>query len=89
MMLNGVSNSYTDIYNYGPNYFLLMDILCQHYRPGPDSELITVPVLPRALQQDTLYQAHNIPGTGHQGHDKILQKLHLSAYWVGMLLNIV
>ena len=59
---------------------LVDDILCSCYSPGPDSELITVPVLPRALQQDTLYQAHDIPGTGHEGHNKILQKLRLSVY---------
>ena len=40
---------------------LIVDgILCHHYSPGPDSELVTVPVLPRALQQDAIYQAHDI-----------------------------
>ena len=64
------------------------DILCRRYRPGPDSELTTVSVLPHALQQDALYQTHNIPGAGHQGHDKTLQKLRLSAYWVGMSSDV-
>ena len=68
---------------------LIVDgILCRHYSPGPDSELITVPVLPRALQQDAIYQAHDIPGSGHQGHDKTLQKLRLNAYWVGMSSDV-
>ena len=64
---------------------LIVDgILRHHYSLEPDSELITVPVLPHALQQDPLYQAHDIPGSGHQEHDKTLQKLHLNAYRVGM-----
>ena len=57
--------------------------------PGPNSELITVPVLPRALQQVALYQAHDIPDSGHQGHENTLQKLHLSAYWVGMFGDVI
>ena len=40
---------------------------------GPDPELITVSIIPEALQQDALYQAHDIPGSGHQGHDRTLQ----------------
>ena len=35
-----------------------------------------------------VYQAHNIPGSGHQGQDRTLQKLHLVAYWVGMSRDI-
>ena len=29
-----------------------------------------------------------IPGSGHQGHDKTLQKLRLNAYWVGMSSDV-
>ena len=50
---------------------LLLDgILCRRYCPGPDSELITVPVLPSTLQQAALHQAHNAPGAGHQEQEK-------------------
>ena len=67
-----------------PQLLLVDDIVCRQYSPSPDSEMITVPVLPQALRQDALYQAHNIPGSGHQGQDRTLQKLRLDAYWVGM-----
>ena len=63
-------------------------IVCCRYSPGPDSELITVPIIPEALQQDALYQTHDIPGSGHQGHDRTLQKLRLCAYWVGMCSDV-
>ena len=56
--------------------FLLVEgIVCCRYSLGPDSELITFPIIPQAQQQDALHQAHDIPGSGHQGHDKSLQKL--------------
>ena len=62
--------------------------MCRRYSPAPDSEMITVPVLPQALQQDALYQAHNTPGSGHQGQDRMLQKPRLIAYWVGMSSDV-
>ena len=71
-----------------PQSLLVDDIVCRQYNPSPDSEMITVPVLPQALRQDALYQAHNIPGSGHQGQDRILQKLCLDAYWVGMSRDV-
>ena len=71
-----------------PQLLLVEGIVCRRYSPGPDSELITVPVLPHALQRDALYQAHDIPGSGHQGQDRTLQKLRLSAYWVGMSSDV-
>ena len=55
---------------------------------GQTQEFITVPVLHPALQQDALYQADDTPGAGHQGHDKTLQKLRPSAYWVGMSSDV-
>ena len=71
-----------------PQLLLVDDIVCRRYSPAPDSEMITVPVLPQALQQDALYQAHNTPGSGHQGQDRTLQKLRLIAYWVGMSSDV-
>ena len=68
---------------------LLLDgIVCRCYCPGPDSELITVPVLPCTLQQAALHQAHNAPGAGHQGQEKTLQRLRLDTYWVGMASDV-
>ena len=68
---------------------LLLDgIVCRCYCPGPDSELITVPVLPCTLQKAALHQAHNAPGAGHQGQEKTLQRLRLDTYWVGMASDV-
>ena len=71
-----------------PQLLMVEGIVCRRYSPGPDSELITVPIIPEALQQDALYQAHDTPGSGHQGHDRTLQKLRLCAYWVGMCSDV-
>ena len=71
-----------------PQLLLVDDIVCRRYSPAPDSEMITCPLLPQALQQDALYQAHNTPGSGHQGQDRTLQKLRLIAYWVGMSSDV-
>ena len=62
--------------------------MCRQYSLGPDSELVTVPILSSTLKQDALYQAHDIPASGHQGQDKTLQKLCLNAYWVGMANDV-
>ena len=68
---------------------LLLDGIVWHcYCPGPDSELITVPVLPSTLQQAALHQDHNAPGAGHQGQEKTLQQLRLDAYWVDMAHDV-
>jgi len=62
--------------------------VCRCYCPGPNSEVITVPVLPKTLQQDALCQVHNVLYAGHQGQDKTLQRLCLNAYWVGMSSDV-
>ena len=62
--------------------------MCRRYCPGPDSELITVPVLASTLQQAALHQAHNAPVAGHQGQEKTLQRLHFDVYWVGMAHDV-
>ena len=68
---------------------LLLDgIVCRRYCPGPDSELITVTLLPCTLHQAALHQAHDVPGAGHQGQEKTLQILRLDAYWVGMASDV-
>ena len=43
-----------------PQLLLLNDTVHCHYHPGPDSELIIVPILPYMLQQDALHQLHDI-----------------------------
>ena len=48
-------------------------IVCCRYSPGPDSELITVPIIPQAQQQDALCQAHDIPGSGHQSNEPMTE----------------
>ena len=71
-----------------PQLIITGDIVCRRYSPEPNSELITVPVLPRTLQQEALHNAHNTPSSGHQGQDKTLQRLCFDAYWVGMASDV-
>ena len=48
--------------------FVIVDgVLCRKYAPGPTTEAVTVPVLPKSLQQKALLQCHDSPGAGHQG----------------------
>ncbi|XP_062508826.1 uncharacterized protein LOC134185062 [Corticium candelabrum] len=59
-------------------------VLCRCYKPKSMSDAITVPIPPDSLHQQALRQAHDVPGAGHQGRLKTLDKLQQLAYWVGM-----
>jgi len=43
------------------------DASCRKYSPGPLELVVTVPVVPLSLQQETLRLSHDVPMAGHQG----------------------
>ena len=54
--------------------FVIVDgVLCRKYAPGPTTETVTVPILPKSLQQKALLQCHDSPGAGHRGFKKTLE----------------
>ena len=67
---------------------LVNDIVYRKYSPGPTSDTVTVPVIPKALHQQILQQNHDIPSSGHLGVDKTLSRLQNEAYWAGMSVDV-
>ena len=68
---------------------LLKDgIVCRQYTPGPHSDQLIVPIIPKADQHKVLHQCHDVPKAGHVGSDKTAMKVHQLGYWVGMLHDI-
>lgn len=63
-------------------------VLCRTYTPSPHTEEISVPVLPESLRADAIKLCHNIPSAGHQEFEKTLEKLHYTAYWVGIAQEV-
>ena len=63
-------------------------IVCRQYTPGPHSDKLIVPIIPKADQQKVLYQCHDVPKAGHVGSDKTAMKVRQLGYWVGMLHDI-
>ena len=59
-------------------------VLCRKYTPGPLEKEKIVPVVPLSLQPTALKANHDIISSGHQGVEKTLQRLKLTAYWIGM-----
>ena len=69
--------------------FVIVDgVLCRKNAPGPTTEAVTVPVLPKSLQQKALLQCHDSPGAGHQGFKKTLERLRRKAYWINMAQDV-
>ena len=64
-------------------------ILCRQYSPVTCSDVVTVPILPERLQQQAIYQSHNLPIAGHQGYKTTLERLRQSAYWVNMAKDVL
>ena len=56
-------------------------VLCRKYTPGP---LEIVLVVSLSLQPTALKANHDIISSGYQGVEKTLQRLKLTAYWIGM-----
>ena len=63
-------------------------ILCRKYAPGPTTQTIIVPILPKSLKQKALLQCHDSPGAGHQGFKKTLERLRCEAFWVNMAQDV-
>ena len=63
-------------------------ILYRHFAPGPTSKPVTVPILPASLRKQALLQNHDAPNAGHQGPDRILERLRQEAYWVNMARDV-
>ena len=59
-------------------------VLCHKYTPGPLEKEKIIPVVPLSLQPTALKANHDIISSGHQGVEKILQRLKRTAYWIGM-----
>ena len=59
---------------------LVNNIVYRKYSPGPTSDTVTVPVIPKALRQQILQQNHDLPSSGHLGADKTLGRLQNEAY---------
>ena len=63
-------------------------IVCRQYTPGPNSEKLLVPIIPKSYQQEVLHQCHDAPNAGHVGADKTATKVRQLGYWVGMMHDI-
>ena len=59
-------------------------VVCRTYKPDPNMDMVTVPLLPPAQRQRTLHMCHDVPSAGHQGIAKTLKRVKQEAYWVGM-----
>ena len=76
-------------YNQLWSQLILKDnVVCRQYTPGPTSETITVPVLPKCLHREALLMAHDSSMAGHQGVEKTLDRLRHSGYWFSMLQDV-
>ena len=67
---------------------LVNKVLCRHYSPGPSSNTVTIPVLPKSLQSTALRSCHDDLSGGHMGYEKTLYKLWQEAYWVNMSQDV-
>ena len=68
---------------------LLVDgVVCRRYKPDALSVLITVPVLPKSLQEEALRHNHDDVSAGHLGVEKTLHRLQNEAYWVYMRSDV-
>eukprot|EP00731_Ephydatia_muelleri_P000956 Em0001g956a len=60
-------------------------LYCSKFIPGPLEEIITVPVMSTSLQEVALHSCYDIISAGHQGPEKILDRLKRMTYWAGMV----
>ena len=68
--------------------FITDNVVCRQYTPGPQSDKLIVPVIPKSLQQNVLHQCHDAPNAAHIGPDKTIMKVRQLGYWVGMIHDI-
>ena len=62
--------------------------MCRKYQPGPTLDTIVVPVLPETLHQHALSMHHNSLASGHQGTQKMLERIRREMYWVNMAQDV-
>ena len=63
-------------------------VVCRQYTPGPQSDKLTVPIIPKSLRQNVLHQCHDAPNAALVGPDKTIMKVRQLGYWVGMIQDI-
>ena len=63
-------------------------IVCRQYTPGPNSEKLLVPIIPKSYQQEVLHQGHDAPNAGYVGADKTATNVRQLGYWVRMMHDI-
>ena len=69
--------------------FSLVDgVIYRTYHPSLTSTSVVVPLIPPSLQQQFLYQAHDVSSAGHQGYLKTLTHLKQEGYWPGMANDV-
>lgn len=51
------------------------DIVCRQYTPGPHSDKLLVPIIPKSSQQEILHQCPDVPNAGHVGPEKTVIKV--------------
>ena len=64
-------------------------ILSRQYFPVPCGDVITVPILPESLQQQPIYQSHDLSIAAHQGYKRTLERLRQHAYCVNMAKDVL
>ena len=64
------------------------DVICRTYKPDPNMDMVTVPLLPPGQRQRTLHMCHDVPSAGHQGIAKTLKRVKQEGYWVGMAKDV-
>ena len=67
---------------------LINGIVYRKYAPGPTSDIVTVPIIPKALHHQVIQKNHDPPTSGHLGTDKTLSRLQSEAYWAGMSVDV-
>ena len=63
-------------------------VVYRKYAPGPTSETVTVPIIPKALHHHVIHRNHDPHSSGHLGADKTLSQLRNEAYWAGMSIHV-
>ena len=63
-------------------------VVCRQYTPGPQSDKLIVPIIPKSLRQNVLHQCHDAPNAAHVGPDKTIMKVRQLGYWIRMIHDI-
>jgi len=69
--------------------FLVDGVIVHKYSPGPTSDIVTVPIVQKALRHEVIQKNHDPPSSGHLGADKTLRRIQSEAYRAGMSVDVV